>query len=147
MKLFPFRSPVASSENLMNTINIGHRRHFSLAASLVAIAFLALGLALVRHFMPLTEDDAIRIATRRFQQLPGAVVWKSYTRRAVGLTGGVCVDFVDPVTGATFTQIVVDKNGSAGEAHVAVPGQPGRFRPLSPAHPAIPPPGEAKGIF
>ena len=77
------------------------------------IALLAVGLTWLRP-VTVTADEAVRIATDRFQKTPGAEAWKGCpTRSTLTNTGSWCVDFIDPATGQPFVQIMVNKLGES----------------------------------
>ncbi len=90
------------------------RFRYSVLTIMIVIALLAGGFAWLR---PLTDDEAVRIATDRFQKIPGAETWKGCpTRSVLTNTGSWCVDFIDPATGQPFVQIMVDKRRKPGRA-------------------------------
>jgi hypothetical protein len=96
------------------------RLRFSVLTIMIVIALIAGGFAWLR---PLTADEAVRIATDRFQRIPGAEAWKDCPTRSVQTNrGNWCVDFIDPATGQSLVQIMVDMRGKPGGAYIPVPG-------------------------
>jgi hypothetical protein len=96
-----------------------YKWRISLLTLMVIIALFAGGLAWLR---PITADEAIQTATGRFRETPGAAAWKGCATRAVHLTSGWCVDFINPATGQPFVQIMVDEHGKASLASILMPG-------------------------
>jgi hypothetical protein len=113
------------------------RLRFSVLTIMIVIALLAGGFAWLR---PLTADEAVRIATDRFQSTPGAESWKGCPILSVLTnTGSWCVDFIDPATGQPFVQMMVDKRGKPGRVYMPAPA--GRASVAAPeTFPRIPPP-------
>jgi hypothetical protein len=113
------------------------RLRFSVLTFMIVIALLAVGFAWLR---PLTADEAVRIATDRFQKTLGAEAWKGCPTRSTQTNrGNWCVDFIDPATGQPLVQIMVDERGKPGGAFIPVAG--GRASIAVPkTFPRIPPP-------
>lgn len=108
------------------------RGAFPLYALMIGIAALAAAMSQLRRFAPIGAEEAVRIATARLGDVPGSAMWAGRTTRAVRITSGWCVDFLDPATGAPSVQIVVDPQGRAGG-------------PFFPEGTATPPSGEPGG--
>jgi hypothetical protein len=99
----------------MTRVRFAWRRAFPLYALMVGIAVLAMALSQVRRFAPIGSEQAVGIAKARLREVPGSAAWAGRTTRAVRITSGWCVDFLDPATGIPSIQIVVDPQGRAAE--------------------------------
>ena len=98
----------------MTKRRFARRVTFPLYALMIGIAALAAALSQLRRFAPISEEEAVRIATARLGDVPGSAAWAVRTTRAVRIMSGWCVDFLNPATGAPSVQIVVDPQGRAG---------------------------------
>lgn len=99
------------------------RLRFSVLTLMIVIALLAVGLTWL-HSLPVTANEALRIAADLFQKPPGAEAWKGcLTRVALSTTGNWWVDFIDPATGHPFVQIKVNNLGKPGKALIPCQGE------------------------
>ena len=100
------------------------RFRFTVVTIMIAVAAFAL---LVNRLRPISEGEAVEVATRRFHQIPGASAWDRPKVRCYAADDGKgrlhwVVNFTDPADDRAIAQVSTDARGGILSVVVTLPG-------------------------
>ncbi len=100
------------------------RARFTVITMMIAVAAFAL---LANWLRPISQGEAVEIATRRFRQIQGASAWDKAKVHSYLSDGGNgksywIVNFIDPSNDKAIAQVSADRRGQVVSTIVTLPG-------------------------